>query len=127
MISKRVALGLLMILPTTAPMSLPVAAVAADFTATPAPRDPWVPPGLRKISPVPPSQGASLDDEVRRKLRASFDAADVGHLGALTREQARRGGFGFVANNFDRIDVDRKGSVTFEDLLRYLRANGARI
>jgi len=106
-------------------LALPVAAAAAEFTANPAPRDPWVPPELRKALPVPPSRGESFDKQVRQKLRASFEAADVDHAGALTREQARRGGFGFVANNFDRIDVDRKGSVTFEDLLRYLRANGA--
>jgi hypothetical protein len=108
-------------------LSLPAAAAAADFPATPVPRDPWVPPELRKAVPVPPSRGASLGEAVRRQLRASFDAADVAHAGTLTREQARSGGFGFVANNFDRIDVDRRGSVTFDDLLRYLRANGAAI
>jgi hypothetical protein len=108
-------------------LAIPVAAAAADFTANPVPRDPWVPPELRKALPVPPSRGESFDETVRQKLRASFEAADVDHTGALTREQARRGGFGFVANHFDRIDVERKGSVTFDDLLRYLRANGARL
>jgi hypothetical protein len=108
-------------------VALPLSAAAADFGSTPVPRDPWVPPELRKALPVPPSRGASLDAQVRQKLQASFDAADIGHTGALTREQARSGGFGFVANNFDRIDVERKGSVTFDDLLRYLRANGARL
>jgi hypothetical protein len=108
-------------------LMLPLSAAAADFASTPVPRDPWVPPELRKALPVAPSHGASLDQQVRQKLQASFDAADVAHTGTLTREQARSGGFGFVANNFDRIDVDRKGRVTFDDLLRYLRANGARL
>ena len=108
-------------------LSLPSVAFAAELPSTPVPRDPWVPPELRKIAPAFPSRGASLGEEVRRKLQASFDAADVDHAGTLTREQARRGGFGFVANNFDRIDVDRTGRVTFDDLLRYLRASGARL
>lgn len=87
--------------------------------------DPWVPPALRKASPVAPARGESLREEVRRKLRTSFEAADTQHTGALTREQALRAGLGLVADNFERIDREGRGQVTFDDLIRYLRAQGA--
>lgn len=90
-------------------------------------RDPWVPPQLRGAKPAPATHGAALQAQVERKLRASFDAADVHKTGALTREQARAGGLGVVAKNFDRIDTARTGKVTFEDLKRYLRARGAKL
>jgi hypothetical protein len=107
-------------------LTLAGAAFGADLPSTPALRDPWVPPELRKVAPVPATRGTIAED-VRRKLQASFDAADTARTGTLTREQARRGGFGFLANNFERIDVDGKGTVTFDELLRYLRANGAKL
>jgi hypothetical protein len=87
--------------------------------------DPWVPPTLRKAAPRPPSTGIDLNAQVERKLRASFDAADVQRTGSLTREQAGAAGLGFVVNNFDRIDEAGTGRVTFDDLKRYLRAQGA--
>ena len=68
-----------------------------------------------------------MQAQVERKLRESFDAADVARTGALTREQARAAGLGVVANNFERIDRAGKGTVTFEDVKRYLRARGARL
>ena len=87
--------------------------------------DPWVPPTLRKAAPRPPATGVDLKTQVERKLFASFDAADVDRAGTLTREQARAGGLGFVVRNFDRIDAARTGRVSFDDLMRYLRAQGA--
>jgi len=87
--------------------------------------DPWVPPTLRKAAPRPPTEGVALKAQVERKLRASFDAADVAGAGSLTREQASAAGLGFVVKNFDRIDTAGAGRVTFDDLKRYLRAQGA--
>jgi len=87
--------------------------------------DPWVPPTLRKAAPLPPAEGMALKAQVERKLRASFDAADVAGTGSLTREQARAAGLGFVVKNFDRIDAAGAGRVTFDDLKRYLRTQGA--
>ena len=87
--------------------------------------DPWVPPSLRKTAPRPPTEGVELKAQVERKLRASFDAADVAHAGSLTRDQARAAGLGFIVNNFDRIDAAGTGRVTFDDLKRYLRTQGA--
>jgi hypothetical protein len=88
--------------------------------------DPCVPPALRNVPPAPATEGAALQAQVERKLRASFEAADVQRTGALTRVQAEAAGLGVVAKNFDRIDTAKTGRVTFEDLKRYLRARGAK-
>jgi hypothetical protein len=87
--------------------------------------DPWVPPAMRKAAPRPPAEGAELKAQVERKLLASFEAADVERAGTLTRDQARAGGLGFIVKNFDRIDTAGAGRVSFDDLKRYLRAQGA--
>ena len=90
--------------------------------------DPWVPPVVRKnaaATPVVPTQGAALRAQVERKLRASFDAAAATTGGTLTREQARAGGLGFIAENFDAMDRGAKGAVTFDDYKRFLKERGA--
>ena len=89
-------------------------------------RDPSVPQALRNVKPAPATQGGALQAQVERKLRESFDAADVAGAGALTREQAQAAGLGVVAKNFDRIDIAGTGKVTFEDVKRYLRSRGAK-
>ena len=88
--------------------------------------DPCVPPALRNTTPAPQTDGAALQAQVERKLRQSFDAADVERTGTLTREQARAAGLGVVANNFDQIDTAKTGKVTFEDVKRYLRSRGGK-
>ncbi|MEP6679103.1 MAG: EF-hand domain-containing protein [Betaproteobacteria bacterium] len=105
-------------------IAVATAFVAAAQTSAPM-LDPWVPPALRKAAPRPPVEGAELKAQVERKLRASFDAADVAGAGSLTRAQAQAAGLGYVAKNFERIDAAGTGRVTFDDLKRYLRAQGA--
>jgi hypothetical protein len=73
----------------------------------------------------PASLGPTLDSEAMAHLRASFDAADVAHRGTLSREEARAGGFGWIANHFDAIDTRRAGRVSFDDVRRYLGSRGA--
>ena len=90
-------------------------------------RDPWVPPQLRHPASTPPSRGAALRAQVERKLHAGFDRADTSGNGTLTREQARAGGLGFIVRHFDQIDRDRAGAVSFDDVKRYLREQGAQI
>lgn len=89
--------------------------------------DPCVPPSLRNATPAPPTEGAALQAQVERKLRESFEAADVQRTGSLTRAQASAAGLGVVAKNFDRIDTAKTGRVTFEDVKRYLRSRGAKL
>ncbi|HMC15852.1 MAG TPA: EF-hand domain-containing protein [Albitalea sp.] len=88
-------------------------------------RDPWVPPQARQPSTTAPTEGAALRAQIEAKLRAGFEAADTKRSGALTRDQARAAGLGIVADNFDRIDTQRRGRVSFDDLKRYLRSQGA--
>jgi hypothetical protein len=90
-------------------------------------RDPWVPPELRKPAAVAAPQGAALRARVERKLKASFDAADVNRSGTVTREQARAAGLGYIVKHFDEIDLQRAGAVSFEDVKRYLRSKGAQL
>jgi hypothetical protein len=87
--------------------------------------DPWVPPAVRQSASAPVTRGAALQAQVQAKLRASFDAADVEHVGSITIAQARAARLGLVAHNFDRIDTHRSGRVSFEDLKRFLRSRGA--
>jgi hypothetical protein len=82
--------------------------------------DPWVPPEARIRSPEPPSEGLALQAQVLEKLRRRFEAADAGRYGSISREQARRAGFGFVAQHFERIDAQRSGSISFQELQRFL-------
>ncbi|MGH8850974.1 MAG: EF-hand domain-containing protein [Casimicrobiaceae bacterium] len=109
-----------------------VPAVAATAESPPATvlhpmRDPWVPPELRQPSSAPPTHGAALRAQVERKLKAGFDAADVGHGGTLTREQARAAGLGYIVGHFDEIDRRRAGAVSFDDVKSYLRERGAQL
>ena len=90
-------------------------------------RGPWVPQSARIEGPPPPeTRGDALRAQVERKLQGTFAAADTEGRGSITREQARAANFGFVADNFDAMDVGRSGRVSFEDLKRYLRQRGAR-
>ena len=83
-------------------------------------RDPWVPPEVRaKVTKPPPeTQGAELQAQVDRKLRARFDA--IAKDGKLSREQARAGGLGAIAERFDAIDTAGRGYVTYDEYRRYL-------
>jgi hypothetical protein len=89
--------------------------------------DPWVPPYARRPSTAPPTQGAALREQVERKLKQGFDAADTARTGTLTREQASAAGLGYVARHFDEIDRGRTGAVRFEDVKRFMRERGAQL
>jgi len=94
-------------------------------------RDPAQPPAAAREAAQaqnrvrPASVGATLDAEAEAHLRASFDAADVAHRGTLSRDEARAGGFGWIANHFDAIDTRHAGRVSFDDVRAYLKLRGA--
>ncbi|MEJ0015958.1 MAG: hypothetical protein WDN25_05230 [Acetobacteraceae bacterium] len=77
------------------------------------------PPSQQGWSPgAPPAdsgQDAAADPQAPGTLSEHFYAANVTHDGRLTREQAM-GGMPLVAQNFDAIDVDRKGYVTLPEV-----------
>jgi hypothetical protein len=92
-------------------------------------RDPWVPAEVRARAAAEPrqapTQGAALAAQVERKLRAQFAAADRQGRGRITREQARASGLGAIAEHFDEIDAQGRGSVSFDDYKRFLKQRGA--
>ncbi len=117
-------------MPASAPLPAAESPRRAQATMPPAVlevsvRDPWVPPELRNAARAKATRGESLDAQVEEKLRAEF--AGIAPNGSLTREEARAAGLGFVAANFDAIDVARRGTVRFEDLKRFLKERGARL
>ena len=105
-------------------------ALAGAASATPH-LDPGRPPSAAQEAAQaqnrarPASVGATLDSEAEAHLRASFDAADTAHRGTLSRAEAQAGGFGWIANHFDAIDVRHAGRVSFDDVKTYLKASRA--
>jgi carboxypeptidase C (cathepsin A) len=116
-------------------VAAPLAAVTPASSAVSPPasfettkRDPALPERLQSITPAPPTIGDALAAQVVERLREEFEAAPQAKRGGpITREQARAAGLGFVANNFDAIDVNHTGAVTFDDVLRFMRAQGAKL
>ncbi len=88
-------------------------------------RDPALPESLRHLAPTPPSQGKAFRSEVTRRLRDLFEAAHGAQPGRVTRDEARAAGLGFIASHFEAIDAARRGSVSFEDVERYLDQRAA--
>lgn len=84
--------------------------------------DPYLPPAARKPSTAPPTSGEALRQQVQAKLRRQFEAADTQQQGAISADQARAAGLGYIANHFEQIDARHTGRVSFEQLQRYLDA-----
>jgi hypothetical protein len=109
----------------------PLAPVFGQPASAPARLDPARPPQAvldaaraeRRSAQSAAARG--VDAEAEAHLRASFDAADRAHRGLLTRDQARAGGFGWIANHFEAIDTRHAGEVSFDDVKRYLQATKA--
>ena len=111
-------------------LTLSLLAFAAAAGATPHLDPGQPPPSAQQAAQAqnrvrPASVGTTLDSEAEAHLRASFDAADVAHRGTLSRAEAQAGGFGWIANHFDAIDVNRAGRVSFDDVRRYLKTRSA--
>ncbi len=82
--------------------------------------DPCVPQRLRNAPATPPASGEALQQQALAKLRQRFNEADLDANGALTEDEARKAGLGYVANHFADIDTARSGKVTFDDLRSYM-------
>ena len=54
-----------------------------------------------------------------QKIEQKFKTADANHDGKLTLEEAKTG-MPRVAKNFDRIDVEKKGYITLEQLQAFV-------
>jgi len=116
---------------------LPAAALAqstVNAAVTPARQgmaqlgDPYVPAHVKaaaRLAAKLATGGATLQEQALQKLQAKFSEADSNNSGAVTKAQAQQAGFGFVANNFEQIDVNHAGRVTFDNVKSFMRSNGA--
>jgi hypothetical protein len=87
---------------------------------------PQIPPGANfnpSAGQPPPSPGAAAYPDV---LAQRFAAANVTHDGWLTREQAAVA-MPLVAQNFNAIDIDRKGYVTLPEVRAFALRRGAEL
>lgn len=114
-------LFLVTMLALTSAISAAWAAPAAAQGPDPAVKcaDPCVPRRLRQAPATPPVSGAALQQQAVAKLRQRFTEADLDANGALTRDEARQAGLGWVVNHFAEIDSARSGKVTFDDMRHY--------
>jgi hypothetical protein len=105
-------------------LALPLGAAAQNAAMQVPMLDPWVPPEVRAkaaLESAPQTSGAELKAQVQKKLRSRFDVV-AGPGGSVTRAQAQAGGLGAVARDFEAIDVNRRGQVSFDEYWRFLEA-----
>ena len=91
-------------------------------TAAPAPAPGSVP--TVQALPDPNSVGAK-PKKPHLTLDQRFDAANTTHDGRLTLDQARKAQLRSVSKNFAKIDIDKKGYVTRDEVRAYLAAHSA--
>jgi hypothetical protein len=97
--------------------------VAVAQTTRPA--DPGMTSGKAKDRRDANKDGVVSADEksdARRKSQERFKAADKNNDGALTREEAKAGGYASIEKNFDAMDTDKDGKVTREERRAYAKA-----
>ena len=97
------------------------AAQAADVPPLLPRSEPYVPKAQRIPSRDTPATGAELKAQALAKLRQRFDEADTDRSGTLTQQEAARAGLGYVEKNFEEIDREHKGAVSFADVKAFLR------
>lgn len=68
-----------------------------------------------------PASGAVLRAQSMDALRLRFDEADLDKSGNLTEEEARRANFGFVAAHFSMIDTSKRGTVSFDEVIKFMQ------
>jgi hypothetical protein len=67
----------------------------------------------------------ALQANALARVRKHFEAADTAQSGRISAAQARQAGWGFVAGHFKEIDTTQAGTVRLEDIVAFLRKNGA--
>ncbi|MBY0243393.1 MAG: EF-hand domain-containing protein [Burkholderiaceae bacterium] len=110
--------ALTLMLPLTVTVMAAPAAWAQQGSAPCA--DPCLPQRLRQAPATPAAAGTALQQQAVAKLRQRFTEADQDANGALTRDEARQAGLGWLVNHFDQIDSAGSGKVRFEDMRQYI-------
>jgi hypothetical protein len=70
---------------------------------------------------LPAVTGQSINAAVRDELTARFAEAAGTASGLLSRQQAADASWGYVADHFAAIDLDRDGAVKLGDVLRFMQ------
>jgi hypothetical protein len=80
--------------------------------------------GLAYTQSVPATAPSAPAKQPRylAKFEERFRAADKDGDGALTREEAKAAGLGRIVDNFERIDANKDGKVTIDELRDALRS-----
>jgi Ca2+-binding EF-hand superfamily protein len=78
--------------------------------------------GVAYTQVVPANSGQPLRAKYLAKFEAQFSTADKDGDGALTKAEADAGGLGRIVENFDRIDTNKDGKVTREEIRAMLRS-----
>ncbi len=76
----------------------------------------------KRATAVMPTTGNDLAQQAQQRLDARLGANTVLSNGAaITKEQARTNGLGYIAKHFDEIDTAHSGRVTMSDVRQYLQ------
>lgn len=78
--------------------------------------------GLAYTQGVPSNSGQPIRAKYLSKFETQFSAADRDGDGALTRAEAEAGHLGGIVDNFDRIDANKDGKVTRDEIRAMLRS-----
>ena len=62
--------------------------------------------------------------QMAQKARDRFNAADVKHVGLLSRKEAREG-MPRLADHFDQIDTDHDGQLSMAEIVAYVKQRRA--
>ncbi|KGM30568.1 hypothetical protein P409_32270 [Inquilinus limosus MP06] len=74
-----------------------------------------------RTAPAPKPSPATMAQGVQDELAAQFQRAS-GSRASLTAQQAKKAGWGFVADHFGQIDTSGKGYVTLAEITSFMAA-----
>jgi hypothetical protein len=70
----------------------------------------------------PAMTGEAIRKDIDARLKASFETAAAHSNHQLTAQGAKGAGLGFIADHFAKIDKDRNGYATFDEVSAFMSA-----